>query len=191
ITVLHSHLFSNYKIASLHAPMAAAFNDGEYTNQYVQSLHDAMLGRKAHYSCEGNDLNKNGKASGLLVGGNLSLLAHLTGTSSDIKTKNKILFIEDVEEYIYNVDRMMYQLKRSGKLENLKGLIVGKFSRPKDTTIPFGQTTEEVIKEIVKDYDYPVCFGFPVSHDKENYALKIGVKYKLSVSATQVELKEL
>jgi muramoyltetrapeptide carboxypeptidase len=190
ITVLHSHLFTQYKIASLHAPMAAAFNDGEFKNQYVLSLHDALLGRKAHYNTEGNILNQKGKASGVLVGGNLSLLAHLIGTSSDIKTKNKILFIEDIGEYIYNVDRMMYQLKRSGKLDELKGLIVGRFSDMKDTTIPFGQTTEEVIKEIIKDYDYPVCFGFPVSHDKENYALKNGVKYKLSVSATSVELKE-
>jgi muramoyltetrapeptide carboxypeptidase len=191
ITVLHSHVFSNYKIASLHAPMAAAFNDDEYSNQYVQSLHDAMCGRKADYSSHGNVLNQDGKSSGILVGGNLSLLAHLIGTSSDIQTKNKILFIEDVGEYIYNVDRMMYQLKRSGKLENLKGLIIGKFSEPKDTTIPFGQTTDEVIKEIVKDYDYPVCFGFPVSHDKENCALKIGVKCKLTVSASKAELKEL
>ena len=190
ITVLHSHLYRNYKIASLHAPMAAAFNDDEYKNKYVQSLRDAMIGRKADYNVEGNILNQKGKASGILVGGNLSLLTHIIGTSSDIKTKNKILFIEEVGEYIYNVDRMMYQLKRSGKLDNLKGLIVGRFSEMKDTTIPFGQTTEQVIKEIVKEYDYPVCFQFPVSHDKENYALKIGVKYKLSVTTTSVELKE-
>jgi muramoyltetrapeptide carboxypeptidase len=190
ITVLHSHLYRNYKFASLHAPMAAAFNDDEYKNKYVQSLRDAMIGRKADYNVEGNILNQKGKASGILVGGNLSLLAHIIGTSSDIKTKNKILFIEDVGEYIYNVDRMMYQLKRSGKLEDLQGLIVGRFSDVRDTTTPFGQDAEEVIKEIVKDYKYPVCFGFPVSHDKENYALKIGVKYKLSVTATSVELKE-
>ena len=190
ITVLHSHLYRNYKIASLHAPMAAAFNDDEYKNKYVQSLRDAMIGRKADYNVEGNILNQKGKGSGILVGGNLSLLAHLIGTSSGIKTKNKILFIEDVGEYIYNVDRMMYQLKRSGKLENLAGLIIGRFSDMKDTTTPFGQTTEQVIKEIVKGYKYPVCFGFPVSHDKENYALKIGVKYKLSVTQTSVELKE-
>lgn len=191
ITVLHSHLYSNYKIASLHAPMAAAFNDDEFKNQYVQSLHDALIGRKSDYSVEGNLWNQKGKASGTLVGGNLSLLAHLIGTDSDIKTKNKILFIEDVGEYIYNIDRMMYQLKRSGKLDQLKGLIIGRFSEMKDTTIPFGQTSEELIKDLVKEYDYPVCFGFPVSHDKENYALKIGVKYTLNVSQTSVELKEL
>ncbi len=191
ITVLHSHLFSNYKIASLHAPMAAAFNDGEFNNQYIQSLHDAVIGRKASYSSPGNEFNQKGKGSGTLIGGNLSLLAHLVGTSSDIKTKNKILFVEDVGEYIYNVDRMMYQLKRSGKLGELKGLIIGKFTEMKDTTIPFGQSTEEVISNIVKDYSYPVCFDFPVSHEKENYALKIGCKYKLTVSGTSAELKEL
>lgn len=190
VTVLHSHLFSNYKIASLHAPMAAAFNDDELKNQYVQSLRDALLGKKADYKIEANELNQTGKATGLLVGGNLSLLANITGTRSDLNTKNKILFIEDVGEYIYNVDRMMYQLRRSGKLDHLRGLIVGSFSDLKDTTIPFGQTAEEAIKALVKEYDYPVCFGFPVGHEKENYALKIGMKYQLNVSETFVELKE-
>lgn len=191
ITILQSHLFSHYKIASLHAPMAAAFNEGEFNNQYIQSLHDALIGRKANYITTGSEFNKKGKVSGTLVGGNLSLLAHLVGTSSDLKTKNKILFIEDVGEYIYNVDRMMYQLKRSGKLDELNGLIVGKFTEMKDTTTPFGQTTEEVIRDVVKEYDYPVCYDYPVSHEKENYALKIGIEYKLMVSASLAELKEL
>ncbi len=191
ITVIQTHLFSKYKIASLHAPMAAAFNDGENKNQYIQSLHDALIGRKASYAGPGNDLNKKGKASGILVGGNLSLLAHLIGTSSEIITKGKILFIEDVGEYIYNVDRMMYQLKRSGKLDNIKGLIVGKFTDNKDTAIPFGQSVNEAIRDVIKEFDYPVCFNFPVSHDKENYALKIGVEYKLSVSPSMAVLKEL
>jgi len=191
ITVLHSHLFSKYKIASLHAPMAAAFNDGEFNNKYIQSLKDALEGKKANYINDGHSFNKKGKASGILIGGNLSLLAHLIGTSSEINTKNKILFIEDVGEYIYNVDRMMYQLKRSSKLDELAGLIIGKFTEMKDTTIPFGQTTEEVIRDIVKEYDYPVCFSFPVSHDRENYALKVGGEYKLSVSSSKSILKEL
>jgi len=191
ITALHSHLFSKYKIASLHAPMAAAFNDGEFSNQYIQSLKTALEGGKANYTNEGHSFNKKGKASGVLVGGNLSLLVHLIGTSSEIKTKNKILFIEDVGEYIYNIDRMMYQLKRSGKLANLAGLIVGKFTDMKDTTIPFGETVEEVIRDSIRQYDYPVCFNFPISHDKENYAVKIGVEYKLSVSSSTTILKEL
>jgi muramoyltetrapeptide carboxypeptidase len=191
ITVLHCHLFSNYKIASMHAPMAAAFNAGEFNNQYIQSLHDALLGKKADYQTEGNLLDQKGHGSGTLVGGNLSLLVNVIGTPSDIKTKNKILFIEEIGEYIYSVDRMMYQLKRSGKLEDLKGLIIGRFSGMKDTTVPFGQTVDEAIKELVKDYDYPICFRFPVSHDKENYALKVGIKYKLKVAPNLVELKEI
>ncbi len=191
ITVLHSHLYTNYKIASLHAPMAAAFNDGQYKNAFVESLHRALIGEEGSYKCATHPFNKNGKTAGRLVGGNLSLLAHLIGTSSDINTKNKILFIEDIGEYVYNIDRMMYQLKRSGKLEKLAALIVGKFADIKDTERPFGQTAEEVIKDIVKEYDYPVCFNFSVSHEKENYALKIGVEYELNVAYKNVSLTEL
>ncbi len=191
ITVLHSHLFTNYNIASLHAPMAAAFNDNQYTNIFVESLHKALMGEKANYLCEAHPFNKNGKAAGRLVGGNLSLLAHLVGTPTDINTKNKILFIEDIGEYIYNIDRMLYQLKRSGKLEKLAGLVIGKFSDMKDTERPFGQTIEEVIRDVIKEYDYPVCFNFPVSHEKENYALKIGVEYELNISLKNVVLKEV
>ena len=194
ITVLQCHLLSVYKIASLHAPMAAAFNEmcletPSRLTPGVESLHSALLGDKATYTCAANSFNTAGKAKGRLVGGNLSLLAHITGTASAISTKNKILFIEDVGEYIYNVDRMLYQLQRSGQLEKLAGLIVGGFTEIKDTTTPFGQTVEEVIRDRVKDYDYPVCFNFPVSHEKENYALKIGVRYKLTV-AEKVTLEE-
>jgi muramoyltetrapeptide carboxypeptidase len=124
------------------------------------------------------------------VGGNLALLTHLIGTDSDIKTKGRILFIEDTGEYLYNIDRMMYQLKRSGKLSKLAGLIVGGFTNIKDTERPFGKTVYEIINDVVKDYDYPVCFGFPVSHEKENYALKIGVGYKLKVTKSKVLLEE-
>lgn len=191
ITLLHCHLFSNYNIASLHAPMAAAFNDGEFKNQYVESLHAALLGNKTDYKCQPHLFNQPGKATGILVGGNLSLLVNAIGTSSDIKTKNKILFIEEIGEYIYGVDRMMYQLKRSGKLHGLKGLILGAFSEMKDTTIPFGKTVEEVVKDLISEYDYPVCFGFPVGHDKENYALKIGGKYSLNIEKPFVEMKEV
>lgn len=190
ITVLHNHIFSNYHIATLHAPMAAAFNGDGFKNQYVQSLPDALTGIKANYSTSPHPFNHKGSANGILVGGNLALLTHLIGTSSDLRTKNKILFIEDTGEYIYSIDRMMHQLKRSGKLDRLKGLIVGRFSEMKDTDIPFGQTTEEVIRDILKDVDYPVCFDFPVGHQDENYALKVGVKYTLTVDKASVTLKE-
>lgn len=191
ITVLHCHLLARYGIASLHAPMAAAFNDGEFGNEYVRSLRMALTGIKADYLHSPHDFNRNGEASGVLVGGNLSLLVHLIGTPSDPDYTNKILFIEDVGEYIYNVDRMMYQLRRSGKLTGLAGLIVGKFTEMKDTTTSFGQTAEEVIRDVVADVDYPVCFDFPVSHDRENYALKVGVAYDLVVNGDVVELREI
>jgi muramoyltetrapeptide carboxypeptidase len=190
VTVLHSHIYRQFDIASLHAPMAAAFNDDEYKNPYVQSLQQALSGVKANYSVAGHVYNKPGRARGRLFGGNLSLLNHLIGTPSDVSTAGKILFIEDVGEYIYNVDRMLYQLKRSGKLSKLAGLIIGGFTDMKDTTTPFGKNVYEVINDIVKEYDYPVCFQFPVSHNKENYALKIGLKYRLEVSQEEVNLRE-
>lgn len=190
ITVLHSHLYSNYYISSLHAPMASAFNDGESSNEFVLSLKNAMEGKKLKYQCPIHEFNRKGEAIGELVGGNLVLLTHLIGSDSDIKTKGRILFIEDVGEYLYNIDRMMYQLKRSGKLSKLAGLIVGGITDIKDTDRPFGKTAYEIINDVVKDYDYPVCFGFPVSHDKENYALKVGVGYKLKVTKSKVVLEE-
>jgi len=191
ITVLHLHLFTNYRVASLHAPMAAAFNDGESANPYILSLKDALEGKPAHYECPAHGFNKTGEVKGQLVGGNLSLLAHLVGSRSDFKGRKKILFLEDIGEYLYNIDRMLLQLKRSGKLDKLAGLIIGGFSDSKDTERPFGKPVYDVIYEQVNKYDFPICFGFPVSHEKENFALKIGVKYKLSVSNESVVLQEI
>lgn len=190
ITVLHTHLYSNYYISSLHAPMAGAFNDAGYINRYVQSLKNALEGKWAKYTSEPHELNRTGEAIGELVGGNLALLVHVVGTDSDLKTKGRILFIEDIGEYLYNIDRMFYQLKRSGKLSKLAGLIIGGFTDMKDTERPFGKKVYELIYDVVKEYDYPVCFGFPVSHDKENYALKIGAGYKLKVGKMKVLLEE-
>lgn len=190
ITVLHAHIYSNYKIATLHAPMAAAFNEEGYKSGYVQSLKHALEGKKAKYSCVPNVFNQKGEAVGELVGGNLALLVNITGTPSQLKTKGRILFIEDVGEYLYSIDRMFWQLKRSGQLDKLAGLIIGGFTDMKDTDRPFGKTVEEIIHDIVKEYDYPVCFNFPVSHGKENYALKVGVGYKLKVGTNKVTLEE-
>lgn len=190
ITVLHAHLYANYKIASLHAPMAGAFNDGGNELEFVQSLKKTLEGKKMKYQSAPHSFNNKGEAIGELVGGNLSLIAHLTGTSSDIRTKGRILFLEDIGEYLYNVDRMLFQLKRSGKFDSLAGLIIGGFTDNKDTERPFGKTAYEIIHDIVKEYKYPICFGFPVSHEKENYALKIGVGYKLKVGKQKVILEE-
>lgn len=190
ITVLHSHVYSRFNIASLHSPMAAAFNDDEYKNDYVQSLKQAIEGKKANYSSNIHPFNNIGTVTGILVGGNLSLISHLIGTPSDINTNGKILFLEEVGEYIYNIDRMLYQLKRSGKFDQLAGLIIGGFTDSKDTTIPFGKDVYQVIFDAVKDYKYPTCFQFPVGHSRENYALKVGSEYCLHVGQTLVSLKE-
>lgn len=200
ITVLHAHINRNYKIATLHAPMAAAFNDDArpdgsvgrgFKNKYIQSLKQALEGVQYKYTYKAHTLNNTGTATGELIGGNLALLAHLIGTSSDIQTKNKLLFLEDVGEYHYNVDRMMIQLKRSGKLKNLAGLIIGGFTDMQDTERPYGKNVLQIIKEHISEYQYPVCFKFPVSHAKENFALKCGILHKLTVTAVKTTLAEL
>lgn len=190
ITVFHAHIYARYKIASLHAPMAAAFNDGESENQYIQSLRASLQGTQANYLVDGHEWNRPGMAKGELVGGNLSLLVHLLGTASEVRTKNRILFLEDVGEYLYNIDRMMLQLKRSGKLDRLAGLIIGGFTDPKDTVRPFGKEAYEIIRDHLKGYKYPVCYGFPVSHGRENLALKVGVPYELNVGTGETTLVE-
>jgi len=190
ITLLHAHIYSNFNIASLHAPMAAAFNEIDESEAYINSIYNSLTGLRQSYTIASDNLNRNGSCKGELVGGNLSLLVHVIGSRSGIDTKNKILFIEDLGEYKYNIDRMLMQLKRAGKLDNLAGLIVGSFSEIKDTTISFGEETSELILDKVTEYNYPVCFDFPVGHVKENYALKIGVKYDLTILARQVMLKE-
>jgi muramoyltetrapeptide carboxypeptidase len=189
VTVLHAHLFSKLKIASLHAPMASAFNDGD--NEFIRAWQQAVTGKKTRYNCAAHAFNKPGKVTGRLIGGNLSLLAHLTGTPSDINTRNRILFIEDIGEQVYNVDRMLYQLKRSEKLKNLAGLIVGGFTDMQDTERPFGKQAYEVIQDVIAEYDYPVAFNFPVSHTTENYALKIGLNYSLQVNKNNTSLSEV
>ncbi len=191
ITLLHAHLYSKLKTASIHSPMAAAFNDGGAKNEFVLSLKKLSEGKHASYTTPAHILNRNGVAEGELVGGNLSMLINIIGSVSDLKTKNKILFLEDVGEYIYSVDRMMMQLKRAGKLEALAGLIIGGFTDMKDTMIPFGQNVYDAIYDKVKEYNYPVCFDFPVSHSDRNYALKVGVKHELTIRKSKITLKEL
>ena len=191
VTILHAHLYTKLKTASLHSPMASAFNDGGAENEFVQSLRKAITGKKINYNCPAHSLNKKGIAEGELIGGNLSLVCHLIGSVDEFDTRNKILFLEDVGEYIYNIDRMFMQLKRANKLGKLAGLIIGGLTEMKDTTIPFGQNIHDLILDKVAGYNYPVCFDFPVSHSERNYALKIGVKHLLNVSAKKVLLKEI
>jgi len=190
ITILHSHIYTNYYISTLHSPMAAAFNEEGYKNEYVSSLKDALEGKRTSYTIESNEFNRKGDQEGELVGGNLTLLAHLVGTESQVKTKGRILFIEDVGEQLYNIDRMMHQLKRAGLLEKLNGLIFGIFTDNKDTERPFGMSLQELLWNIIREYDYPVCFDFPVSHSDKNYALKVGAMHRLKVGEKKVLLEE-
>lgn len=191
ITLLHSHIFTNYKIATLHAPMAAAFANANHNPANILSLLSALKGQKNNYHIKPNKLNKIGEAMGKLVGGNIALLANAIGTPSDINTKNCILFIEDIGEQLYAIDRMLYQLKRSGKLTNLAALVVGDFTDMQDTDRPFGKTIYEIVNDIVSEYNYPVCYNFPVGHGNENVALKVGIKYKLEVNKKGASLVEL
>ncbi|MDE3144095.1 MAG: LD-carboxypeptidase [Bacteroidota bacterium] len=191
VTVLHAHIFQHYQIATMHAPMAGAFNGDGHKNKYIASLKDALSGVVANYECAAHAFNKTGHAEAELIGGNLAIVAHLIGSHSSYKTRHKILFLEDVGEYLYNIDRMLIQLERAEIFKHLKGLIIGGFSEMKDTTIPFGKDVYSIINDRVKDLKIPICFGFPVSHDTENLALKIGVQHELIVAKDKVKLKEV
>ena len=181
ITVLHSHIHQNFGIATIHATMPISFSKDA---ESLESLRKALFGESISYSFPEHPLNRKGSCEGILVGGNLSLLYALTGSDSDIDTKRKILFIEDLDEYLYHIDRMMINLKRSGKLAQLAGLVVGGMTDMKDNTIPFGKAAEEIILEAVSEYNYPVCFSFPAGHANKNVALMLGQKAKLNVSKT-------
>ena len=186
MTVLHSVLHT-FGIASLHAQIAG--NIEKKTEATRQSIHDVLFGKsyKIEVSSE-EKLNRTGTAKGELVGGNLSVLYSLHGSPSAISTKGKILFIEDLDEYLYHIDRMMQNFKRSGVLSELSGLIVGGMTDMNDNNIPFGKTAEEITWEAVKEYEYPVCFGFPAGHIKDNRALVMGSVVDLSVSTKTVTL---
>ncbi len=178
ITVLHSHIH-NLGYQTIHATMPINFM---VNKEATESLRKALFGEKIEYKFESHPLNRNGKAEGQLIGGNLSLLYALSASISDIDTKGKILFIEDLDEYLYHIDRMMMNLKRSGRLKNLAGLIAGGMTDMKDNTVPFGKTAEEIILDAVKEYDYPVCFNFPAGHIDKNMALIFGKKLNIEIS---------
>jgi muramoyltetrapeptide carboxypeptidase len=180
VTVLHSHLHT-LGWATLHGTMPINFGrDAES----VQTLVDALCGRTLNYTAANQTAvpNRAGIAEGILTGGNLSLLYALNGSASAVDTKGKILFIEDLDEYVYHIDRMLLSLKRAGHLSGLAGLLVGGMSDMKDNTVPFGKTAEEIIFDAVREYDYPVAFGFPAGHESRNVALRLGIAMKLEVA---------
>ena len=179
VTVLHNHVNRNLKVETVHAPMA--INIPNTPKSVLENLRQLLTGNKVSYQYPAHIFNRRGKASGELVGGNLSLIHTLAGTPSDLLTKGKILFLEDLDEYLYHIDRMMMNLKRSGKLQGLKALVVGGMTDMKDNAIPFGKTAEEIILDAVKEYDYPVAFGISSGHIERNEPLVMGRKIKLVV----------
>jgi len=197
ITVLHCHLARNYGIASIHSKMCNSFPDDWTKAEPIQietilSIKNALIGEQIAYTAPVNINNRIGKAGGVLVGGNLSIIETLAGSHSDLVTKDKILFIEDTGEYLYSIDRMLWNLKRSNKLKYLKGLIVGGFKvKPDDVGQEFGQTIYDIVKEKVKDYDYPVAFDFPVGHQRDNFALRCGMDHNLNVSDSGSTLRSI
>ena len=196
VTVLHNHINRNFKVATIHSKMCNSFpsnwDDANMTQKLsLDSINDCLKGVDIKYVATHNINNRHGSADGELVGGNLRVVETLAGTKSDLNTKNKILFLEDTEEYLYNIDRMFWNLKRSGKLDHLKGLIIGGFKiKPDDPGEEFGLTLEQIVLEKVKDFKYPVCFDFPVGHQYYNMAMKCGMIHRLGVWPDSVYLMQ-
>lgn len=189
ITVLHAR-WNLEDLQSLHAMMPVNFkNPKDSISQTIESFKSVIFGEKPHYKIEGSPYNRAGRAKGQLVGGNLSLLVGSVGTPTDLDLSGKILFIEEVGEYRYHIDRMLRQLLRHGSFEGLEGLIIGDFSELRTNSTPFGRNTEELILDVVKDYDFPVLFGFPAGHEKLNLALPLGREVVLISAKDRGELK--
>ena len=180
VTVFHSHINKNLDVQTLHASMPINFP--ENTALALNGLFEVLKGESPVYITEINPMNKKGITEGILTGGNLSVLYSLMGSGSFPDMENKILFIEDLDEYLYHIDRMMMGLKRAGMLDKLNGLIIGGMTDMNDNEVPFGKTAYETIKEAVAAYDYPVCFGFPAGHFNNNRPLIMGAKVKLDVN---------
>ena len=184
-TVMHAQLQS-MGFVSLHASMPVNFPKN--SPEALESIKDALAGKPLAYSVAPNAYNRQGVAEGELIGGNLSVLYSISGSLSDMDTAGKILFLEDLDEYLYHIDRMMMQLERSGKLANLAGLVIGGMSDMRDNAIPFGKDALQIMQERVAKYNYPVCYGFPAGHIDDNRALVMGAKHKLEVSEDLVSL---
>lgn len=198
ITVLHCHINRLFGIATLHSKMCNSFPEDfsksePIVQQTILSIRDALMGQQLAYTTFSDSRNRTGAASGILIGGNLSMIQSVAATNSEPDTIGKILFLEEVGEYLYSLDRMFNNLQRSHKLDNLAGLIIGGFNRikPDDPGEEFGRTVYDIVMEKVKDYKYPVCFNFPVGHQRDNYALKCGVMHQLEVSGQEVNLREI
>jgi muramoyltetrapeptide carboxypeptidase len=191
ITVFHNHIHTNFGIATIHAHMSGGYNKDGFDNNSTMSIYHALTGKPTNIEIETKESNEVSNCKGQLIGGNLAVMSDLVGTLSDIDTAGKILVIEDIGEYKYKIDRMMWQLLRAGKLHKLAGLIVGGFADPKETVEEFGMSEYDIIWEKVGGFNYPVCFGFPVGHQPLNRALKMGVTHELNITDHLITLKEI
>ncbi|QJD96524.1 LD-carboxypeptidase [Mucilaginibacter robiniae] len=189
ITVLHAHLYSIHELVTIHGQMPINLPDASLPS--LETLRKALFGEPLSYQIPPHPLNRLGQTEGVLVGGNLAILVSIAGSVSDYQYDGKILFIEDVGEYLYAIDRMMYKMKRASKLKKLAGLIVGGFTDLKDNDIPFGQTAQEIILDAVKEYNYPVCFDFPAGHVADNRTLLLGKLVQLNVLKDRVTVNYL
>ena len=185
VTVLHSHL-NTLGIASMHATMPINFSTN--TDKAIQSLRKSLFGLENNIKCKTHPFNKLGSVEAEIVGGNLSILYSLLGSKSDIDTNKKILFIEDLDEYLYHIDRMIISLKRNGKFDNLEGLIIGGISEMNDNDIPFGKTSVQIILEHLESFDFPICFDFPAGHMDDNNAIVFGINSRLIITEKKVIL---
>ena len=185
ITAVHNDLHNN-KSESIHGIMCKSLEKIDVdNNESISLLKKTLFGEKLSYTIEGNNYNIEGNSNGQLIGGNLTLLHCLLGSESSIDTDGKILFIEDLGEYLYHIDRMLISLKRAGYFDNCKGLIVGDFTDMRKNTTPFGRNLKELILDIVREYDFPVSFGFPAGHGEKNYPMILGREINLEVSKQQ------
>ena len=188
ITILHSALNHQMNIESIHGTMPINFPPTGKENKSLLSLKDILFGEKPAYTFPSHPLNIQGKTEGMLIGGNLSVLHSLAGSKYDMNTENTILFLEDLDEYLYHIDRMMMNLKVAGKLEKLRGVIIGGMTEMHDNEVPFGRTAEEIVIDIMKDYNIPVAFNFPAGHINPNMALILGRHVKLQINDSQSTL---
>ncbi len=177
VTSLLCHITENLKITTVHATMPINVNEGlnEASIRSVGSLKDWLFGRSLNYSLKPHKLSKTGDANGQIIGGNLSILYSLLGSNSSPNTDGRILFIEDLDEYLYHMDRMMVNMKRNGLLSGLSALLVGGMTDMNDNAVPYGKTAEEIVLDHVKDFNYPVYFGVEAGHMSPNLALPFGV----------------
>lgn len=190
VTAFHNHL-NNLKIVSLHAPMLSNFSSTKLSENSQKMLKDMLFGRTCIHEFAANPLNITGEATGQLVGGNLSVLYSLAGTKYDLNPEGKILFIEDLDEYLYHIDRMIMNFATSGKLNQIKGLIVGGMTDMNDNRVPYGKNAEEIIYEHVRELGIPIAFSFPSGHIFDNQPLLMGKNIQLSVQSEQVQVTYL